>query len=162
MTRLQPHIARSRIIDILGKSVFQALGLKESLEDERRALETQDLKALDLAVTSKGLCIAELQTLESARATVCVDAGFEPAGMQELTEWCDSDAMIESRWNDLIELATECTSLNLTNGHIIRSRQVQLGSRLAVLRGGTTETTATYERDGSGPAANANRSLAEA
>ncbi len=160
MTNLRPHHARGRIIDILGKSVFQALGLKESLEDERRALETQDLEALDLAVTNKGICIEELKRLESARANVCVDAGFDPEAMQQLTEWCDDDSMIERRWNDLIELATECNSLNLTNGNIIRARQVQLGGRLAVLRG-AFETPATYERDGSGPA-HANRSLAEA
>lgn len=159
--KLRPHIARGRIVDILGKSVFQALGLKESLEDERRALETRDLEALDLAVTNKGICIEELRSLESARANVCVDAGFEPDGMQELTAWCDDEDMIESRWNDLIELATECNSLNLTNGHIIRARQAQLGSRLGILRGGL-DKPATYERDGSEQAANANRSLAEA
>ena len=39
--------ARNRIADLVGDSVYQALGLKEALEDERRALEAQDIDALD-------------------------------------------------------------------------------------------------------------------
>lgn len=160
MSKLNPQEAQSRLIEVLGKSVKQALGLKESLEDEKKALEAQDLDALDLAVTSKGICLAELQSLEQTRAGICIDAGFEPSQMQAVAEWCDDDAVVENCWNHLIELATDCNSLNLTNGNIIRMRQAQMGNRLAILRG-NFEAPATYQRSGNGPAP-ANRSLAEA
>lgn len=160
MSTLNPQETQGRLIEVLGQCVTQALGLKECLEEEKKALEAQDLDALDLAVTSKGVCLAELQTLEQDRAGICTDAGFGPSDMAAVTDWCDTDAVVENCWNHLIELASDCHSLNLTNGNIIRMRQAQMDNRLAVLRG-DLEAPATYQRSGSG-SAHANRSLAEA
>ena len=39
MARLTPASARKQIVEIIGNSVYHALGLKESLADEHTALE---------------------------------------------------------------------------------------------------------------------------
>lgn len=155
--------ARSRIVDIIGDSVYQALGLKEALEDERRALEAEDMDSLNAIVDSKTRCVEQLQQLDQQRATLCEQWGF-PAGQHQMTsliEWCDEDQLIGSRWEQLMVIAAEGSALNMTNGSIIRLRQQQFEASLSVLRGGTPGSD-TYDRSGGEGSEYGRRSLAEA
>ena len=163
MSDLEPDSFRSQVIDLLGTSVFHALGLKESLVEEKAALEIQDMDALNDAVASKSRCVTELQTLDSTRTDLCVNAGFDqgPEQMDKVMLWCDVDSLIADRWNHLMQLATECNALNMTNGAIIRARQQQIHSNLSVLRGQPPEAD-THGRDAGGAAPSLRRSLAEA
>lgn len=163
MSRPTPAEARTRIVELLGDSVLHALGLKESLQNERKALESQDAEALTQAVTVKSDCVARLAALDDARRSFCTDAGFEagPDQMQELIGWCDEDAAAANCWTQLMQIAAECNALNLTNGAIIRTRNTMLDANLAVLRGAEAGTD-TYGRHGKDAAAMNRRSIAEA
>ena len=163
MSEFEPDFFRDKVADLLGTSVFQALGLKESLVEEKAALEKQDMDALDDAVANKSRCVTELQALDSTRTSLCVDAGFDagPDQMEKVMAWCDTDATISNCWDHLLQLATECNALNMTNGAIIRARQQQINANLSVLRGQPPEA-ATYGREAGGAAQNMRRSLAEA
>ena len=163
MTARSPEHARKQIVDLIGNSVYHALGLKESLADENAALEEQDMEALRKAVDNKSHCTAALQTLEEQRREFCVAAGFAdgPEQMAQLAEWCDEDAVVANCWQHLLDIAVECNAMNLTNGAIIRSRQQQIEAGLAVIRGGTHEP-GIYGRSGRGPSGPSQRSLAEA
>jgi len=163
MSRPTPDSARKQIVEIIGNSVYHALGLKESLADEHTALQQQDMDALRLAVDNKSSCVAALQTLEQRRAEFCVTAGFMsgPAQMEQLAEWCDEDSVVANCWQHLLDIAVECNAMNMTNGAIIRSRQQQIEAGLAVIRGGTQEP-GVYGRSGRGPSGPSQRSLAEA
>ena len=163
MSRPTPDEARTRIVDLLGDSVFHALGLKESLQNERRALESQDAEALTQAVAVKSDCVARLAALDDARRSYCNDAGFEagPDQMQQMLGWCDDSAEAANCWTQLMQIAAECNALNLTNGAIIHTRNSMLDANLAVLRGAETGTD-TYGRHGKDAAAMNRRSLAEA
>lgn len=163
MPEISRDTARSQIVDIIGDSVYQALGLKEALEDERRALEAQDLDALNAVVESKTRCVEQLQQLDEQRAALCEQWGF-PAGPHQMTsliEWCDEDQLISTRWEQLMVIAAEGSALNMTNGSIIRLRQQQFEASLSVLRGGTPGSD-TYNRNGGDGAEYGSRSLAEA
>lgn len=155
--------ARRRIVDIIGDSVYQALGLKEALEDERRALEAEDMEALNAIVDSKTRCVAQLQQLDQQRTTLCEQWGFDagPHQMTALIEWCDEDQLISSRWEQLMVIAAEGSALNMTNGSIIRLRQQQFEASLSVLRGSTPGSD-TYNRSGGEGSEYSRRSLAEA
>jgi flagellar biosynthesis/type III secretory pathway chaperone len=150
MTRPSPAEAREQFVEIIGDSIFFALGLKESLQEERKALEAQDMDALHAAVDSKGACVENLQTLDNRRTDLCEQWGFTETSdpMQELIEWCDDDNLINNRWGDLLVIAAESSALNMTNGAIIRLRQQQFESSLSVLRG-VTPGADTYGRNGS-------------
>ena len=163
MANFEPEVFRTRVADLLGTSVLHALGLKECLVEEKAALEAQDLDTLDDVVANKSHCVTELQALDSQRTSLCVDAGFGegPDQMEQVMRWCDTDAVIANSWNHLIELATECNALNMTNGAIIRARQHQIHSSLSVLRGESPEAV-TYGREAGGAAPIQRRSLAEA
>ena len=163
MQEITPDEARARIVEILGDSVYQALGLKGALEDERSALEAQDLEALNATMDSKAACTGQLQKLDAARAALCEEWGFAagPYQMTELIEWCDQDQLISSRWEQLMVIAAEGSALNLTNGAIIRLRQQQFESSLSILRG-VKPGADTYGRNGGENGELSRRSLAEA
>ncbi len=163
MPTISPHEARAQIADLIGDSVYEALGLKEALEDERRALEAQDIDGLNAVVDSKSACVDKLRQLDEQRVALCERWGFEngPHQMTALIEWCDEDELVSSRWEQLMVLAAEGNALNMTNGAIIRVRQQQFESSLSVLRGGTPGTD-TYGRNGGDTGDSNRRSLAEA
>ncbi len=163
MPTISPDDARTQIVDLIGDSVYEALGLKEALEDERRALEAQDLDGLTAVVDSKSACVDKLRQLDEQRVALCERWGFDngPHQMTALIEWCDKDQLVSSRWEQLMVLAAEGNALNMTNGAIIRVRQQQFESSLSVLRGGTPGTD-TYGRNGGDTGDLNRRSLAEA
>ena len=163
MTRPSPNDTRTQIVEILGESVLHALGLKETLQNERRALEEQNIDELDQAVTTKSDCVGKLQQLESQRQALCEASGFHPGPdqMEQLVDWCDEDSVITRCWSQLMDIAADCNALNLTNGAIIQMRSQMMASNLAVLRGGEPQPD-TYRRQGRDSAANKQRSLAEA
>lgn len=163
MPTVSPDEARTQIADLIGASVFEALGLKEALQDERRALEAQDVDSLNAVVDTKSTCVDKLRQLDDKRVALCEQWGFEngPHQMTALIEWCDEDQLVSSRWEQLMTLAAEGNALNMTNGAIIRLRQQQFESSLSVLRGGTPGTD-TYGRNGGDTGEFNRRSLAEA
>ena len=157
------HESRDSMLEVLGECVYQALGLKESLQDERSALESRDSDALDAALAVKGGCVQRLQDLDRRRSELCRDCGF-PAGpeqMDRMLDWCDGDSRIADRWRHLMDVVADCNTLNLTNGAIIRVRQGMIDGNLAVLRG-TDAANDTYEREGARNAAASQRTLAQA
>ncbi len=149
MTSPNPETARTDVLEIIGQSVFHAMGLLESLEEETSALESQDPEALMLAVDAKQASVDALRKLEDRRLNLCRAAGFDngPFQMEELAAWCDEDRAILDRWDHLMEVAADCNARNLTNGAIVRTRQQHIETSLTVLRGDDTETH-TYHRDG--------------
>jgi flagella synthesis protein FlgN len=163
MPNMTQDEARARIVDIIGDSVYQALGMKEALQDERKALEAQDMDALNVIVDSKTRCVEELQRLDRERVALCEQWGFEdgPHQMTAVIEWCDEDQLISSRWEQLMVIAAEGSALNMTNGAIIRLRQQQIDANLSVLRGATPGSD-TYNRSGGDSSDHQSRSLAQA
>jgi flagellar biosynthesis/type III secretory pathway chaperone len=163
MPRISPAEARSQIADIIGESLYQAQGLNESLEDERNALEKQDMDALDAVVNNKSTCAERLQVLDRKRGALCQEWGFAdgPDQMQQLIDWCDEDELLSNRWAELMEIAATGSALNLTNGAIIRVRQQHFESSLSVLRG-VSPGSDTYGRNGEESGDFSRRSLAEA
>lgn len=163
MTRPAPDEARAKAVEIIGDSIFHALGLKESLLEERKALEAQDTDALQAAVNGKSTCVENLQALDTRRVDLCEKLGFTGAAgqMQELIDWCDEGDAINSRWEHLMVIAAESSALNMTNGAIIRLRQQQCESGLSVLRG-VMPGTNTYGRNGNASGRPERSSLAQA
>ena len=163
MTQPDAPSARHRMTELLGDSVYQALGLMETLDEERNALEHQDVAALLAIVEQKETCVRELRRLDEQRSQLCANAGF-PAGpeqMDSMLGWCDVDGEVTSAWAHLMEIATECNSRNLTNGSIIRGRKQQIDTGLAVVRGGAPGAD-TYSRSGMEPSGASLRPIAEA
>ena len=155
--------ARARFIDLLNDTVYQALGLKESLEEERKALESQDLERIEAAVESKSTCVRNLQALDEKRFQLCSACAFAagPEQMPQFINWCDDNELVKNRWEHLMLIAAESVALNMTNGAIIRLRQHQFDASLALLRG-VTAGADTYGRNGEESGSFGHQSLGEA
>ena len=162
-SRPSPSETRDRLVELIGESVFQALSLKESLRNERAALETQDADALLEAVSAKGSLVESLTALENRRVSLCEAAGFANGvdQMDQVSHWCDRQSRIRNGWSQLMEIVSDCNALNLTNGAIIHARAQMVESNLGVLRGTALEPD-TYHREGRDNAAMNRRSLAQA
>jgi len=163
MPAVSPSEARTQIVELLGDTIYHALGLKETLEEERNSLESQDLDGIADAVASKTTCVARLQTLDKKRMQLCGSWGFAagPEQMQAMIDWCDESELIANRWEQLMIIAAESSALNMTNGAIIRVRQQQFESSLSLIRG-VTPGSDTYGRHGEESGDLGRRSLAEA
>jgi len=162
MTRPDSAAARTQVVKIIGDCVYHAIGLKETLEDERKALEEQDMTALSAAIGDKEKCVSELRAKEEQRKELCTASGFAagPEQMDQMIQWCDEDSAVANCWQHLIEIAVECDRLNGSNGQIIRGRQQQIESSISILRG--EPKPHTYGRSGTEPRGHTLRSIAEA
>lgn len=163
MPSLSRTEARTQFIDLLNDTVYHALGLKESLEGERKALESQDMECIEAAVTSKSTYVLKLQDLDKKRVQLCSACGFAagPEQMQQLIDWCDDSNLVKDRWGHLMLVVAESSALNMTNGAIIRVRQHQFESSLSVLRG-VTPGADTYGRHGKESGGFGHQSLGDA
>lgn len=163
MSTSTPAETRSRIQEILRDSVHWALGLKETLDQEREALEQRDIDALNQVAMTKEVLIRKLANLEVARAAASEEAGFgsSPAEMESLTEWCDKDLSTTNSWKNFREIANECDARNRTNGAIIRLRRQQIIDGLSLLRGDEHDSS-TYTSTGSASSEIGGRALTEA
>ena len=163
MPNVSPDQARSEIVDLLSDTVHQALGLKEALDDERRALEVEDMLSIQRAAEIKSTCVEKLEVLDRKRDKLCSAWGFEsgPEQMQAVIDWCDDAELISNRWEQLMTIAAESSSTNLTNGAIIRVRQQQFESSISLLRGRMPRVD-TYGQRGEGSGDFGRQSLAQA
>ena len=119
------------------------------LQDERSALESQSVGALEAVAVSKLDCVRNLDQLDSERRSLGETAGFEAgeSGMQALLGWCDDGSQLETAWHELMQVANRCSLLNQSNGAIGRVRQEHVKGALAVLSGGD-HNDAVYDANG--------------
>lgn len=157
------HETRDRIIKVLTESVDCALGLKETLVDERDALERRDTISLHTAAASKAGLIRKLANLNETRGEISKQAGFSRGTetMEDLAAWCDDDSLVSNCWQHFREIARECDLLNKTNGAIILLRRQQILDGLSLLRG-NQNSTSTYTPTGAAANSVAGRELTEA
>lgn len=162
MDRPDSANARAQLVKIIGDCVYHAIGLKETLEEERKALEEQDMTGLSAAIDDKTKCVDELRVGEQQRKDLCAAAGFSagPEQMDQMIQWCDEDSAIANCWQHLIGIAVDCDRLNVSNGQIIRGRQQQIESSISILRG--EPQLHTYGHSGTEPRGHALRTIAEA
>ena len=165
MTQGTEHL-KSELEHVVGECVHCALGLKDTLIEERDALRRQDSAAILDAAARKSSCIEQLEALDRKRADLSEACGFgrSPAEMQSLAKsLCDEDhgdSVILNCWNHFMEIAHRCFDLNTSNGAIIRVRKTQITRSLAAIHGDTADDT-TYG-PGTGSRTERARPLAEA
>lgn len=159
---------RSELEGVVDACVQCAIGLEDSLIEERDALRRQDSAAILDAASRKNRCMQQMEALDTQRADLSEACGFgrSPADMPSLASaLCDDrqgDSVMLNCWNDFLAIARRCFDLNTSNGAIISVRKTQITHSLAAIRGGDANQDSTYGPGGSGPRAEHARSLAEA
>ncbi len=156
---MDPDSCNSELRRIIDQSIECASRLEDLLQDERNALELQDVERLRSVTTSKERCVQCLEGLESERRALCAAAGYEAidTGMTDMLSWCDKNAATTPLWNRLVQNARQCEALNRTNGAIGRVRYEHVVSALALLSEGGNPV---YSPDGQQAAQFGRRALA--
>lgn len=163
MPRIAPDCAREEIVKLLNDMVYEALGLKEALADERKALQDAEMQGLGDAVELKAACVSALTELDDRRDALCRSWDFVSGSsqMQAVIDWCDQGGLVGDLWDHLMVIAAESNAMNLSNGAIIRARAQQIESSLSVLRG-KEPGVGTYGRQGQAAGDLGQQSLAQA
>ena len=157
---------RAELESVIGECVNCALGLNDTLIEERDALKRQDSAAIMDAAARKQRCIEQLEQLDARRADLTEACGYgrSPGEMQTVARDLDAasgENHLLNCWNHFMEIAHKCFDLNSANGAIIRVRKTQITNSLATIRGGATDDQ-TYGPAGTEPQAERARSLAQA
>jgi flagellar biosynthesis/type III secretory pathway chaperone len=161
MNRASPDECRSGLFHHLNEGIAALSQLDELLHSERQAITLRDSDAIVAVAGRKDECLQTLEKLENGRLTCCTGNGFatSAAAMDECLDWCDPQGALAELWSQYRQLAANCSTANLTNGAIIRTRQQQITAALAVLCGG--EAAQTYGPSGN-KGVSGSRALAEA
>ena len=157
MTAPHPNHTPARVVAVLDESIEEARGLRDALAAERTALEERDPDALERVLSTKSAHVDKLTALDTERQRLFAATGIEP-----LADGAPAikDTSIDTRWQQLVDLADECRTLNQANGFVIRARQSRVDTRLKIIRGEPIAPL-TYGQAGD-RTGNGHRSLAEA
>ena len=158
-----PEDCRASLETVIRDSQLQAEKLEALLSAEQSALRNQDSDALENVASKKLGCVAELDALENTRRGIAISAGFttDPAGMNDLLDWCDKNASLQDEWSSLLDTASRCEQQNRSNGAVSHVRAQQLRAALAILSG-NPDATHIYSPAGTAAGGNDHREIARA
>ncbi len=142
---------------LLTATVRSCERLLTALLDARGALTSNDIAALNGAVSRKKIHLADLESHEKQRKSLLAACRHKDdlVSMQRFIDDNDSGKQLTELWARTIELLGKCRNANRTNGAIIAAQQRQRGEAMAVIRqeqpepetygpAGKTETTGQY------------------
>lgn len=155
-----PDATGTRLAMLLAKGLAAAERLEELLSEERKALESEDLAAIEqLALAKKGELLT-LEDLERERVNLLKTRAETPdsAAIDAIAREATGNGSLGQAWQDYLAAAGRCQRANQTNGAIIRLRQQQIARVLTALSG---DRPATYGPNGPGRPQHS-RALAEA
>lgn len=150
------------LLQLLQVGVDCASGLIETLNEERSALEHQNVDALNVTADRKQQLLTRLEAMETERQALCKAGGFdhEPDAMAQFLEASRATPKLVSCWHRLVDLAKACSELNIRNGAIINVRRQQIAGTLSVIRGESPDND-TYGQNGRDKVSSTRRILAE-
>ena len=111
---------------LLDEQIEAMQAVRESLEDERRALVARDGDAILGAVNVK-----------AARLAAADAIGRRAARGNRMGRSFSGDAGIGQRWQQVVALTEQCRALNEANGQMIRGQRRRVDGALRILRGDT-------------------------
>jgi flagellar biosynthesis/type III secretory pathway chaperone len=136
MSTAAQTIRNERLERIIEESISEVNALEQALRQERRALESRDATALGIAAEEKHARVAALEALEAKRTVLLSGGTSEGSPASHL----HGNTAAQERWQYFLSVVSRCSSLNMTNGAIIRLRRQQISDTLRVVSGSAAET----------------------
>ncbi len=136
-----PGDCQRELADILSMEKLCLSRLKESLEREYAALESQQIDTLEKAVKEKQSTLDEVAELQRRRSGLLRQYGFsnDNSGVSQCIERCSPSLSREllPLWEQLHTLIEQCRDQNLVNGRVLELNDRRVQQTLAVLTNGT-------------------------
>jgi flagellar biosynthesis/type III secretory pathway chaperone len=135
--------------------------LLDILTQERDAL-SQDSVKIEAISTHKAEIITRLEQAGNLRTALLQDVGYaaDKQGMDTCIQWCDNNNVLQSRWQDLLNLTTQCRDNNHVNGMIIESSRRSIHQALSILYGQPANNV--YSASGQAEEGGLSRTIAKA
>ena len=133
-------VCREHLATLL-REESQLLGdLEALLTEESRVLESSDIQVLETTTRARQERMGALARTEEQRRQLCAMHGFsaDPAGLEGLIAWCDSQGALLSRLRECAERAVRCRDLNDRNGIVVGARLKRVEGMLGALTGRPT------------------------
>ncbi len=128
---------------LVSEALHNAAQLRDTLDDERRALAGRDPNALTSIFERKTQIAAQLDAIETRRQALCGPEQDTPRAFRQHL----SPAM-QPRWDEYCDKLLECREINAVNGRLARLGQDHVRRALAVLRGQHSVEPGLYQADG--------------
>ena len=125
---------------LLNGEIETLSGLLDILQREYGALKTNDLAAIEHAITHKQQQLAQVQACEQRRHALLQAAGFS-LDKQGMSNYLRNAAHAPSvqPWQLLLKLSSQCQKQNQINGGLVDISRRHAQHVVAILRGQTPE-----------------------
>ncbi|MEM7764366.1 MAG: flagellar protein FlgN [Pseudomonadota bacterium] len=144
--------------ELLAATIQSCDRLLTALLDERSAVQSNDVTALNGAVSRKKIHLADLEGHEQHRVALLSACKYKSDldSMQQFVRSNDdSRATLQTLWSTTLKRLGECRDANNTNGAVIAAQRKLHTDAISILRqqeqdpetygpGGKTETTGQY------------------
>ena len=116
------------------------------LEEERDALSTGDIEAIDCCGKNKADCVVLLERLDSERAQLCRELSLENADIDGFLQEHQASPTAD-QWEKFLRRLEVCKEANSVNGSFTRIRRGHIEKALRILRG-SDDAPALYGPNG--------------
>lgn len=135
---------------LLDAERLQAKALQLCLENEKNALERQDLKQLEAASQKKTACYNELKSLDEAYHQLLKASGndLNRKSMQDIIMLFPENRSLKQCWEEFKKSIEACKRQNQINGKLLASSQQAIKRNLNILLGEKAPTLDLYDQTG--------------
>lgn len=164
MTKLIQSEHAKKLYSLINQQILFTRELIGLLEDEKEILKNRDFKNHSAVMSQKSILINQIEQTESSMKELlgCFKLEMTHNGMGIFSEHCpvSFQKILLSSWDQLMEQAKVCQTLNNTNGRIIFHSKQSIDRLLTILKGNTNNNV--YECDGKANSQYESGSLAKA
>lgn len=141
-------LAIRELAELIGQSNAHARSFLQLLNDERGALASGDVSAIDHHGQRKAELIDLLERLDTDRSALADAAGISAANYDtEFTRY-DASNLAAPGWAALLDTLRACHEANAVNGQIAAQRRRHVEQALGILHGTGAADGAVYGPDG--------------
>jgi flagellar biosynthesis/type III secretory pathway chaperone len=146
---------------LLEQELIYVRELLDILAQERDALGHDRAKFESISM-HKSEVITKLEQSSNRRTALLQDAGYaaDKQGMDTCIQWCDNKNVLLSRWQELLNLTSQCRDNNHVNGMIIESSRRSIHQALSILYGQPANNV--YSASGQSEEGGLSRTIAKA
>jgi flagellar biosynthesis/type III secretory pathway chaperone len=157
---MEASLCREHLAELIHEELKLLEALYRLLEQERGAIASGDLKALERSTAQRQAQVALLAQTEAQRNSLCSMHGQSPdaAGLTRILRWCDPQGELAAKLAACRARALQCRQVNDRNGLMVSAHLKRVEERLRALRG-RTDRAATYGPRGDLAGSNAGRML---
>lgn len=154
---------KDELLNVFATQMHATKDLHNTLEQEYKILNANDVAAFENIVKQKQLCAANLEQNEKLLFALLAKHGFNNSneGLKQLLAQTENDSAfraLHEAWSELLKSTLECNQQNIINARVINLASVNVRRTLKILSG-QSDQAETYAQDGKSVDGSGNQSI---